>query len=191
MTEPRTVLVDVETGEQIQECAHCRELEAQVTMAERELRKYRGRITQLERDAEAEAHRHKLWDEAAAIFDWWRIACSRYGVTFNAEQFGYMLPRLKKRSGHIAVLKAIAGAAFDPGTKRMGNGRIQRFDSVELICRSEDKLISFQERAPGREGTDDWKLWLVHRLERRLFDADKKPLYSGSDPLDGRDANHK
>lgn len=159
---PTLRVVDTETGEVQDECASCLQYE-------RDIRVLKARITRMERDEEAEARKHKLWAEAEAVHDWWALACGHPGVKFGAEEFHQVLPRLKERDvGLIGVLKAVAGAAFDPNTKRMKNGRMQRFDSFELIMRSRPKCDSFRERAPGRADGEEWKRWLVQRIEEAL-----------------------
>lgn len=162
--DARAVLVDLETGEQIEECPHCRELEAQITMAERDLRRYRARLTKLERDAERDARAHKLWAQAEAAHNWWAIACDHPGVTFEAEEFNYLLPHLKARDrGLYVVLQAIAGAAYDPACKPQRNGKTKRFNDLELITRTKKHLHDFAGRAP-----ENWKRYLVSTIEGKL-----------------------
>lgn len=134
--------------------------------------KYRGalaEITRLKRDADADARKHQLWAEAEALHGWWAIATGHPGRSFTADAFYQVLPRLKEKSvGPVGVLKAIAGAAFDPGTKQMKNGRTERYDDWELLNRSAAKQESFAGRAPV--GNDDhvWKRWLVAHIEGQL-----------------------
>lgn len=134
---------------------------------ERQLRTVNARLTKLQQDKEAQAREHKLWDEASTVHDWWRIACDHPGVSFGAEDFYQALPRLNEMSP-VELLKAIAGAAFDPSTRKMRNGRLERYDSWELIMRSKAKAESFIQRAPGKPEGEEWKLWLVQRIESRL-----------------------
>lgn len=152
------------------DCPGCIDYEDTLKQAEKQLRIANARITRMERDAEHQARRHKLWDEAEAAHNWWALACGHEGVKFGAEEFGYIVPRLKEKDvGIVGVLQAIAGAAFDPGTKTRKNGTLERFDSLELVCRNRLKFNSFQERAPGWP-TDKhkWKRWLIEHIESTL-----------------------
>lgn len=164
-------LVDTQTGE-IQEtdvCPHCREREDTLTALEGKYRAALAAITKLRRDEDAEARADKRWFELETAHDWWRIACNHPGVSFDAEAFKQALPRLKEPDGFYGLLKAIAGAAFDAGSKTARNGRQIRFNDWELITRSNAKLRSFQERVPMRRGNPDfWKIWLVAEIERNL-----------------------
>lgn len=171
----RSVDVDSVSGEIVEACPHvagcehCSDREYALDQLERKYQGALSKIGRLERDEEEEARRHKLWDEAECVHSWWRIACGHPGVKFGADQFYQALPRLKEREvGVIGMLRAVAGAAYDPNTKRMKNGRIQRFDSWELVTRSQEKCRSFMERAPGREDGEEWKRWLVDRIEEGL-----------------------
>lgn len=164
-------LVDTETGE-VQEtdvCPHCHEREDALRALEGKYRAALASITQLKRDAEAEARADKRWDELQLAHEWWAIACGHPGVSFDAEAFKQALPRLKERDGLYGLLKAIAGAAFDAGSKTQRNGRLTYFNDWELITRSSSKLRSFQERVPMRAGNDEfWKAWLLGRIEANL-----------------------
>ena len=167
--KPPIVLVDTSTGEQVGRLADVEaEHEAEYNAL---VHKYRGalaKITKLERDEELEARKHELWAEAETLHMWWRLATGRFGRKFGADEFYSALPRLKERgTGPIAVLKAIAGAAYDPGTKRMKNGRLEKYDSWSLIMRSQEKFDSFTNRAPG-DGDTHWRIWLVRRIESQF-----------------------
>lgn len=154
-------IVDSESGEVFDECPVC-------VQYEKDLRILKAKLTRLQRDEEEEARKHKLWAEAETVHAWWRIACDHPGVKFGAEEFHQALPRLKE-VGPVGLLKAVAGAAYDPSTQTMRNGRKKRYDDWELICRSSAKYRSFAERAPGREDGEEWKRWLVDRIEENLI----------------------
>lgn len=168
MGKPALRLIDTETGE-ISEgtCPHCEEREAATVQLERDLRKAKAAVTRMQRDQEAEARDHKLWDEAQALHDWWAIACDHPGVKFDAEAFRQVLPRLKE-VGPIGVLQAVAGVAFDPNSAPRKNGTTELFNDWELLNRSGAKAKRFRERAPGRPDGEEWKRWLVDRIEARL-----------------------
>lgn len=169
--EPEPLMVvNTETGEQVGPLKRFRdEAEAEYNAL---FGKYRGalaEITRLKKDAEADARAHELWHEAEALHDWWAIACGHPGTTFTAENFYQVLPRLKEKTvGPIGVLKAICGAAFDPGKKQMKNLRWEIYDDWELIFRSQAKWRSFAARVPGDPDGHEWKRWLIARIEENL-----------------------
>lgn len=152
-------VIDAE-GEIHDDCPSC-------VQHERQIRVLNSRLTKLEQDREAQAREHRLWTEASTVHEWWRIACDHPGTKFAAEDFYLSLPRLNE-VGPVGILKAVAGAAYDPGEKRMKNGRNTRYDQWELVNRSKAKLESFTERAPGKADGEEWKGWLVGRIESRL-----------------------
>jgi hypothetical protein len=162
--------VDVASGELVESCPTCEERDAVIQKLEYQHRSDLSRISRLEGSAEKKARKHKLWGEIEAAHEWWRLATGHFGVTFTPEDFAQALPRWKElgrgRANPIAgFLKGVAGIASDPSTKRMKNGRIQAFDSWELLTRSQPKFLEFCDRAPGREDTDDWKLALVQMIK--------------------------
>jgi len=167
---PIPIVVNPATGERMGELPEFTQiLEDALVKAEHRIRYLDGRITHLERDEEAEARKHQFWAEAQMLHDWWALATGHEGTKFGAAEFEQILPRLRERDiGPIDILKAIAGAAFDPGTQRMKNGRTKRFDDFELVMRSDSKLRSFMERAPGLPDPNLWKRWLLDRIEAQL-----------------------
>lgn len=164
------ILVNTATGENVGtlaqvEAAH----EAEYNALQGRYRSALGQITRLTRDAEVEARKHEFWAEAEALHTWWRLATGRCGRKFGADEFYQVLPRLKEKScGLVGVLHAIAGAAFDPGSKKMKNGRTEIYDDWELVTRSQGKRESFANRAPGREGGEEWKRWLLDHIQAQL-----------------------
>lgn len=171
--EPTPIaLVNTATGEQVGTLADVQAAhEAEYNALQGKYRAALADITRLKKDGEAEARRHELWAMAETAHTWWRLACWHPGVRFGAEAFYEALPRLKEPGGLLALLQAIAGAAFDPGTKRMKNGRMKRFDDWELICRSPGKRADFAERVPGGGESEAWKAWLVQRIQS-AFEAE-------------------
>jgi hypothetical protein len=172
---PPLIVVNSETGERVGTLAEVtQETEDALVKAERRIRYLDGRITGLERDEETEARKHELWAEGEALHEWWRLATGHPGRQFGADEFYQVLPRLKDREcGPIGVLHAIAGAAFDPGTKRMKNGRTERYDDWELVTRSPAKLDSFRNRAPVGADEHQWKRWLVSHIEAQLEERER------------------
>lgn len=167
-------IVDSTTGEVVE---HHDEtpgtLSDSLVQLERQLRMANARITRMQRDEEHVARKNKLWAEAEAVHTWWRLATGHFGTKFTAEDFKHVAPRLKER-GPIGVLKAIAGAAFDPGSTTMKNGRQMFYDDWELINRSKAKADNFAKRAPGSENGHEWKRWLLDRIESNLKPKEEK-----------------
>ena len=157
-------------------CPDCDHKDDVIHQLEKDMRILKGRLTRLERDKEAEDRRHKLWDEAEALHTWWLLATGHFRAEFGVDDFRYMLPRLKeKRFGPIGVLHGIAGAAMHPQEKPLRNGRVERFDSIELICRSAAHLERFQDRAPGDPedpNGGEWKRYLIAVIESNLTDKE-------------------
>lgn len=156
-----------EQGEVHDGCPGCDEAERTLVQYEKDLRILKAKITKLERDTEVDARKDPLWDEGEGVFQWFALACNHEGQRFEAEEFYLIKPHLK-RVGPIGCLQAICGAAYDPGTKELKNGRLKRYDDFGLIFRSKEKLESFQERVPGPFGSENWKRWLVERIDSNL-----------------------
>lgn len=168
VNQPALRLIDSDGVIHEGQCPHCEEREAAVVQLEKDLRVAKAKVTRLERTAEEKARNHKLWDEAEALHGWWAIACDHPGATFDAEAFQQVLPRLKN-IGPVGVLHAIAGAACDPHTRPRANGTTERYDSWEIVNRSEEKARNFAERAPfDARDPHCWKKWLIKRIESRL-----------------------
>lgn len=114
---------------------------------ERDIRGWTTRYAQLERDRVADAMRHELWDQAEELFGYWRLRCKHPRSKFTFDRFEVVRPYLQKY-GIDTCKKAIDGAAFDPYTTTLRNGRTKRHDDWGLIFRDADKLESFVNRAP-------------------------------------------
>lgn len=150
-------------------CPDCEHKDDVIHQYERDLRVMKGRLTRLERNKEDEDRGHKRWPEAEQIHTWWRLATAHFNASFGVEDFRQMLPRLKEKDmGPIGLLQAIAGAAYDPSERPMPSGRIEKYDSMELITRSRAKTENFQERVPGDPEGHEWKRWLYNRIESNL-----------------------
>lgn len=128
-------------------------------------------ITKLKRDRAGEARKHEKWAEAEALHEWWRLATGHLKTEFDADDFYAVLPRLKERRTPIDVLRAIAGIAFDPNTKRTRNGNTEVYDSWDLLLRSKANMDRYEQRAPGVPVSDTkWRVWLVERVEANFRD---------------------
>lgn len=162
MSHPRLRITDTVTGEILDECPACRQYE-------RDLRVLKAEKTRMEEDSERKAREDKRWAEAECAHEWWRLATGHFNTKFTVEDFKHVVPRLKER-GIVGVLKAIAGAAYDPGSKTMKNGRPMVYDDWELLNRSKSKADNFALRAPGESADDDrtWRIWLVNRIESNM-----------------------
>jgi hypothetical protein len=162
--------VDPVTGEQV--CTHhlgCEECNQRYYANDQLEKKYTGALAEIGRlkeDAEKKARAHELWPVGLCVYDWWKLACWHPNATFKAEDFVVVKPRLQERHlGLHGVLQAITGAAYDPMEITMKNGRKKKYDSFELICRSEEKARDFMERVPGGVDGEQWKAWLVNKVE--------------------------
>jgi hypothetical protein len=172
---PLLRLVNEETGEITQQaCPHCQEHLDTLTALEHKHRAALAEITRMKRDPEAEARKHKAWDEACALFDWWRLATWHPGVAFEADEFYAVLPRLKEGRTPIDILRGIAGLAFDPNRKTTKSGHLEIYDSWDLLNKSKTNLSRYEARAPGapiKEGVvspehdTKWRIWLVQRIQ--------------------------
>ncbi len=163
---------DPQTGE-IQcthsyDCPQCAEKLDAYDVLEKKHRGALAEISRLKNDREVQAREHRLWTEAQAVFDWWRLACWHPKSQFKADTFYEVKPRLEE-VGAVGVLKAVCGLAFDPTETRMKNGKMKKFDSWELMCRSQWKCEDFAERVPYGEDSERWKSWLVQKIESNFW----------------------
>lgn len=168
--ERRFNLVDRSTGEVFEDgCPDCVDKDGAIKEYERQIRILNARVSRLEGRKEREDRESKYWAEAEAVFYWWALATGHEGSSFSKDRFKQIVPRLKeKRFGPIGVLKGIAGAAFDAGERPMPNGRVERYDDIELITRAPHKLENFQNRVYGGPDKESWKRWLLDRIESNL-----------------------
>lgn len=166
---PLLGVVHPATGE-ISSCPQCQHREDALQGLERDLRVKNAKIKELERDIETDARKDPMWPEVECLWTWWALACNHEGCRFEAEELYLAKPHLK-REGLIGCLKAVAGAAFDPYVGELKNGNADRKDDFELIFRNKAKFKSFVKRAPGEEGSQLWKMWLIQRIEGNLSDA--------------------
>jgi hypothetical protein len=162
-------LIDPVTGdfEDYAACPTCKETSETLEAQTHKYHAALAEITRLKKDPQAEAEKHKLYAEGEAVHTWWRLATWHPQTKFEHVEFYQALPRLKER-GPVELLKAIAGAAFEPGSKTYKNGEVEVYDSWELICRSKSKCDSFAKRAYPSPNGENWKRWLVQRIETNL-----------------------
>lgn len=120
----------------------------QLEGAEREIRSWRARFADLQRDKEAKARRDALWPKAERLFEEWQRLCRHPRSKWDYTRFEVVRPYLRS-DGYDLCLLAIQGAAFDPYTKARENGSVKRFDDWELVFKSRGKFEEFCSRAPA------------------------------------------
>lgn len=132
--------------------------EAEVSGLERDIRGWAYRYRELERDKEAEAKEHELFDVACDLFDLWRAAAGEAEgrakpkkSKFSAERFFLILPMLAK-DGVDLCRRAIIGRTFDHFTAPRKNGSIEHFHEFERIFKDRKEFESSANRAPA-----DWE----------------------------------
>jgi len=126
--------------------ARVRELEAHEERLERELKGKRLQIAKLEADREAEAMASPERPQVECLHKLWKKACRRRRALHFTDREN--MARAVKRLGFDTCCRAIAGAAYDPYTRRLKNGRLERYDDLELIFRNFGKVTEFARRAP-------------------------------------------
>lgn len=153
---PALRLVNADTGEVVEDgCPQCSVKDDEIAGLQRNIRGWAVRCAKLERDREAEACAHELWPVALRIVEVWRRLCGHPRADFGADEFEPMIRFLSKRvygetlDDRVAMcLRAVAGAAYDPSTRALRNGKVERYDGLTLIFRTQDKFRSFVRRAP-------------------------------------------
>jgi hypothetical protein len=163
----RLAPVDLDTGEVVHpEIARLQEeihyLKQALEGANADLVTKRAQITRLKKDkAEERTKYHRRADVVRIHKYWQRRLGNKQGLT--ADRFDAIKGQLEETELRIVegkaekvpvwefpedFKKAIDGAWFDPHTKPMRNGRIQKFNDLELIFRDGSHMRSFTERAP-------------------------------------------
>lgn len=142
-------VVDAATGEiQNLECPQCAALANQIAGLERDIRGWRHRYRELEKDLEGDARQHPLWETAIGVFDYWRTQCNHPRSRFNAERFDAVRPFIEK-DGVEACRRAIRGAAYDPFIDRRRNGTQIRYDDfIDHIFKSRKRFEYSCAKAP-------------------------------------------
>jgi len=153
MSAPALKLVDSVTGELVDGSDHellelIKSLEHDLSLAERDLRAKRNLITKLQRDRERERQAHEHRDEIEHIFSEWQTVCRKARSKLTADRFDAVSARLADGYDRGEFSLAIAGAAYDPFTVVLKNGRRQPMNDLELICRDGRHFENFANRAP-------------------------------------------
>lgn len=146
------IYFDRETGQTLDECPHCRNLEKELRFKRLQLGQAYKKL-----DQQQDADEHS--DEAQQVFDLWIEVTGRTRrTTFNRERKTPVLARLKDY-GVKDVMDAVRGAGIDPYVR---DGK--RYDDLELICRNGKKLEIFRDR------------WLAHKEKERKERQGQRPL---------------
>jgi hypothetical protein len=105
---------------------------------ERDLKAAHIREQKLKEDKAAEAREHYLWTVIGIMYVGWQTRCKHKGAPFTSTRFWVAEPYYRStvygKTLEVRVRRscqAIAGAAFDPYTKRAKNGRLMRYDDWE------------------------------------------------------------
>lgn len=125
-------------------------LQDQLDGAERDVRSWRARFAELQRDKEKDAKKHPLYRKAEELFAEWQRLCRHPRSKWDWQRFEVVRPFLKDHDYDLCLL-AIQGAAFDPYTKARANGSIKRFDDWDLIFKSASKFEEFCSRASAED----------------------------------------
>lgn len=157
-------LVDATTGEVLQDIVgvELAELKGELARSadviaglQRDVRGWAVRFRELQRDRAAEAREHDLWPIGERVFREWKRACRHPRSPWTPDRFWQAQPFLsdpgygeRVEDRETLLLRAVAGAAFDPHTARRRNGSIKRYDDWDLIFRNAGKVEEFACRAP-------------------------------------------
>lgn len=141
-------VVDTETGERLDGCPHCEELQGQLEMAESDRKKWAKKYRDAVRDLDAEAREHPLFEDGRRWHALWRDRCRHPRVEYGPEEFWLVLPFLKHKTMSHFIGRAIEGAAFDPYVYTQRNGRTKRCDEWDRIFKNKASFKRFCERAP-------------------------------------------
>lgn len=168
--EPQRIwrLIDPATGDfkDYAACPTCKETNETLEAQTHKYHAALAEITRLKKDPQAEAEKHKLYAEAETVHTWWRLATWHPQTKFEHEEFYQALPRLAER-GPVGLLKAVAGIAFDPATKQRKNGTTATYDGWHLLT-DKAKCEDCCQRVPGGPESEEWKRWLVQRVETNM-----------------------
>lgn len=140
-------LVDTSTGELHSPDERIAELEDQLAGAHKDIRAWRTRYANLERDKARDARASELWPTAIRLFDVWKQRTGHTRSQWTLDRFFLVEPMLATYGPEMCE-RAIAGIAHDPYTKRRRNGTIQRFDSWKTCFSAADTFEEMANRAP-------------------------------------------
>lgn len=149
MSEPAPLrLVGPTTGELIDEQL-VQQLRDQIAGLETDVRAWRTRFANLQRDRDSEAQRDRLWPVVVDLFGYWRVVAKHPRSEFDHNRFWKAVPFVK-RYGPDVVRAAIDGIALDPYVSPPGrNGRREVHNGWALLFRDPDTFERFVGRAPA------------------------------------------
>jgi hypothetical protein len=148
----RALRVVDEHGEVHEECPSCQAKEDELKEL---IRKFRGQsreLAELRRDKDAEARAHESWPTLFKLFCYWQEMTGHSKAKWGPGRFWDALP-LWGTFGTGNVAAGVAGIAFDANRKPMKNGRVEVFDSWELLFKNAGTLERYIKRRPA-----DWVL---------------------------------
>lgn len=114
---------------------------------EHDVRVWAKRFAELQRDKNAEARAHDSWPKLMALFSYWRELTGHTRARWTGDRFWLALP-LWQEFGTGNCAAGVAGIAHDPNRKPMKNGKIEVFDSWELLHRNAGTLERYIRRRP-------------------------------------------
>lgn len=156
-------LIDAETGEVHEDgCPNCGEKDEALSIAHRKLQGAWLQIARMEKDVESEQEDHDDRPLVEALHAQWQEECKRArseldmgkDSRFEAYLRGLKLGRKLARKLGLKLPPAdmcrlgIAGAAFDPYTRQMRNGGVERYDDPTTIFKNAASFERFVNRAP-------------------------------------------
>jgi hypothetical protein len=114
---------------------------------EHDVRSWARRYAELQRDKNAEARAHDSWPTLSALFTYWRQLTGHGRARWTGDRFWLALP-LWQTFGTGNCAAGVAGIAHDPNRKPMKNGKVEVFDSFELLFRNAGTLERYIRRRP-------------------------------------------
>jgi hypothetical protein len=141
-------LLDTETGEVTEfACAHCKGKEDELVELTRKMRGLARELGELRRDRDTEAREHEAWPMLLGLFGYWQELTGHTRARWEQGRFWLALP-LWKIFGTGNIAAAIAGLAYDANSKPLKNGKIEVYDSWELLFRNAGTLERYMKRRP-------------------------------------------
>jgi hypothetical protein len=164
----RLTVVDKDSGEVVDPeiaalQARIATLEAGIVDLQKELSVKLATITRLKKDKIQERFNYARAEDVRRVHDYWNRRLG-HEQALTADRFDAVRGRLEEtnlavvdgKARKVPVFKfpedfkrAIDGAWFDPMTKVQRNGKIKKYDDLELIFRDASHMRDFIERAPG------------------------------------------
>lgn len=143
-------------------CPNCRAVGDEYDELLRKFRSQSRELAELRRDRAAEAREHEAWPTLRALFDYWREQTGHAKAKWTADRFWDAL-NLWKEFGTGNVAAGIAGIGYQPNRKQLQNGKMEVFDSWELLFRKADTLERYIKRRPAE--------WELPELFKKMMSA--------------------